>query len=91
MFKECSKCKRSASVFDFYIDKSKKEGRRGECKKCSNQYREEYRKKNNQKQRKWNSVTEKKNAVKRKGYKLKYRFKLTNDEYESKLIEQSGR
>jgi hypothetical protein len=43
MTKICSKCKIEKSIKDFYKRKTSKDGLRCHCKKCDDQYRDQWR------------------------------------------------
>lgn len=41
--KECSRCNETKDINDFHLRKQSKDGRKSECKDCSNEYQRKYK------------------------------------------------
>ena len=76
--KTCTKCKIEKSINDFYSNKSIKNGKRRECIGCYNAWQKQ------------NNATEE-SKIKRRKYKLYYKYGLTIEDVEELLVIQSNR
>ena len=77
MKKYCSKCKKEKSLSEFSINRTKKDGLQGECKKCRKKYDKKYRQRPEMKKQ-------------RRKYKLVWRYNLTLEQYQQMYIDQNG-
>ena len=86
----CSKCKEDKPLFDFYKDKSKKDGKTSYCKPCSLDKRMKAYSSNTEAEKLKMRGRSKANPDKYKNYSLRYSYGITLEEYNQMFIEQEG-
>ena len=79
--KKCSRCKIIKNINKFYFNKSQKDGKDNQCKKCKKEYRIKHSETNKIKQKE----NHKNNPLKRIYYDAKKRAKKKNIEFNIKL------
>ena len=91
--KICRVCKALKPMDEFYIDRSKKDDLRTECKLCSCQRAKEFRQKNPEKVKQgWHEYNNSKRGRKnRRTSKLKSKYNLTLEQHEQIYLAQDGR
>lgn len=81
--KICSKCKNKKSLSKFYKDKTKKDGYGCMCKSCIKPIKREYGKT-------YRKLHKKEIKQKSRGYQLKHRYNITEEDYDNMYIKQHG-
>lgn len=88
--KNCSKCKQSKPLFDFYKDKSKKDGKTVYCKVCSSEKRMKAYHANSEVEKQKMRERFKANPDRSKEYALKRSYGITLTDYNQMFTEQEG-
>jgi hypothetical protein len=88
--KNCPKCNQTKPLFDFYKDKSKKDGKTAYCKFCSSEKRMKVYCSNPEDEKQKMRERFKANPDKYKEYALKYSYGITLEEYNQMFTAQKG-
>lgn len=88
--KTCSKCRESKPLFDFYKDKSKKDGKTAYCKPCSSDKRMSAYYADPEAEKAKMRERFKANPEKYKNYTLKSSYGITLEDYNKMFSEQEG-
>lgn len=88
--KICTKCGIEKILTDFHFHKAGKFQRISWCKDCQRQQRKEYHLLHKKESKEYSKIYNLKNKEVLKIRRLKYRYGITIEDYNNKLIEQNG-